>query len=115
MSIPRLARDDNQNLPAPYGTGRFESVGRKLPAILAATIATTESTASSTTTTAGITTASARWASFKWTGLVHDEGTTIEILTIPHLDRGLSFLIGAHFDEPKTLGTIGHLVHNNLD
>ena len=67
-----------------------------------------------TTSTSSVTTTfAAGRAGFKRLGLVHGELASTEILTIPHFDRFLRIVVGAHFDKPETARAAGHLVHDD--
>ena len=82
-----------------------------------ATAATTESAATAATapeSTAATTPASATTALFARSGFIDGEGAATMFLAIKTSDCGLSFLIGRHLDEPKSLAAAGVPVVDDL-
>jgi len=72
----------------------------------------TRATVATATEAAAATTAGG--ALFTRPGNVDSERTAIEIGAVQRLDGFLSFLRGAHGDEPKAAGAAGHAVHHQV-
>src|SRR5688500_9107728 len=64
-------------------------------------LATIPAAAATTTTATAVSTAESAAAAFLGTGLVHLDGTALELLTIELLDRLLCFVVGGHLDESE--------------